>query len=229
MKLSLSPGSFNELEFYRFILDNDLFRFGETVLASGRKSCFKLDWEPALTKLRTLDYVARSVLAKVNDLGLEPDLFIGVPEGVTSLGVAIQLLWAEKTGLDNLVISRKNEGYVGNPAHQQIVYIEDTATTGGSIVRELEKAVKHQAWPTVVISLADRKQLTDSGKTVREVVESQGMAYHNLSSVPRLLVGAYAKGLIPEDPARMIEAEYAHLQEGWLLGTEKPLWSGIVD
>ena len=214
---------FNETDFFDFILNNDLLKFGEYTLASGRTSHFKVDWEKILTTKRTLDYVVNCVITKVEDLHLKPDVFIGVPDGVTQLGVATQLKWSENRAPDLVVTSRRDKpGYVGDLSCLKGtgtgIYLEDTVTTGGTLLRELDKAKAHRLNIVGVIALTDRMQLTDEGEYVKDVMEERGITYARLSSAPSLLVGAYAKGPINDEMAGKIQAEYSHLREGWLLG-----------
>ena len=203
---------FDEAGFSNFVLNSNPFRFN-VILASGRKSVYKLELSELLGHRSSLDYLIESVISKTMDLGLNPNTFMGVPQGCSALGALTQYHWSELTFNDCIAVSRVGEGYVMKPAGKTVL-LEDVVTTAGSVLKELDKAYREQVEIIGVIALIDRMQ---NEKPVREILENRGIIYDYLADAPGLLVKAYQRGLFNDEIAQKIEQEYSHLQEGWLV------------
>src|SRR3989338_6196076 len=89
-----------------------------------------------------------------------------------------------------------------------VVVLEDTITTGGSVLKEIERIRKANADVIGVVVLTDRLELRDDGRSAREAVESLGVYYGALSDAFQLIVPAY-EVLKPRDElARKVEDYY---------------------
>ena len=195
---------FNQEGFNKFAIDNDCFSFDEITLSSGRKSNFYDRWREICGDVSTLERISNYVLDKVDEMKLEVDTFYGVPEGATSLGIMTQYFNAERQGIGYgshaLPVGRKfskghgsgNSDFVVKPRGKTVV-LENVVTTGSSVLKELDKLEKANVDVVGVITLTDRMQLTDKGKSVQEMFGDRGVTYGYLSDALTLLPLMYNK------------------------------------
>lgn len=81
----------------------------------------------------------------------------------------------------------KDRYFVGQP-ERKIIVIEDVATTGSSLIREIDKVLELSNVEIIAAYvLTDRMERRDDRKSVREVVEERGIPYYPLSTAPELL------------------------------------------
>ena len=141
----------------RELLDAGAVRFGEFTLASGAKSDVYVDVKRAWPDPRRLDGLARALAAR---LGAE-ELLAGVELGAVPLVVAVALLVQRP-----FVVLRKapkehgtRQAYEGTiPAGARVLLLEDTTTTGGTLVRSV--GVLRAAGGRVerVVTVVDRQE-----------------------------------------------------------------------
>jgi orotate phosphoribosyltransferase len=214
---------FQQDEFNQFILDNGVYGFFEKpiTLKSGRTSHFYANWRTVVEDVwlteRLVDFVIRFVASQ----GLEVDTFFGVPEGATKLGVLTQYTWARRRpgycrGSHALAMGRakpKEHGaardryFVGTP-RGRILLLEDVTTTGGSSLAMLAGLQEAGLEVIGLLSLTNRMETRDDGRSVREAVEEQGVAFFNMSTALELLPAAYRQLQPGADIARAIEVEF---------------------
>jgi orotate phosphoribosyltransferase len=214
---------FNQEEFNRFVLENNVVGFFEEPikLKSGRMSNWYVNWRNIAKDVFLLDKLTDYVIAFTEDLGLEPDCFYGVPEGATKIGVLTQYKWAKKApnyspGSHVLPMGRgkpKNHGapkdkyFVGQPKGKTIV-LEDVTTTGGSLLTTIDSLAEAEVPVIAAFALTDRMELRDDGQSVQVAVESKGIPYHVLSNALQLLPEAYRRLNPGENIAKAIEEEF---------------------
>lgn len=214
---------FNQEEFNNFTIEHEVPGFfpDAITLKSGRKSNWYLNWRNVAGDAFLTDQLVDYVIAFTKDLGLDPKCFYGVPEGATKLAVLTQNKWAKASadydvGSHPLAMGRgkpkehgdpKDKYFVGMPRGDTIV-LEDVTTTGGSLLKDLAK-LKEAGIPVIAaIGLSNRMELTDDRKSVKQIVEEQGVPYHAMSSALDLLPKAYQKLKPGEDIAKAIEREF---------------------
>ena len=195
---------FNQNLFNLFAVDNNVFIFDEVVLSSGRKSNFYDRWREICGDVATLERISGYIIDKVDDMKWEVDSFYGVPEGATSLGVITQYFNAERQGIcyesHVLPVGRKfskkhgagEENFVVKPRGKTVV-LENIVTTGGSVLKELDKLEKANVDVVGVIALTDRMQVNDDRKSVEELFAKKGVNYAYLSDALTLLPELYDK------------------------------------
>jgi orotidine-5'-phosphate decarboxylase len=157
----------------------------------------------------------------VKSKNLNIDTFYGVPEGATKIGVLTQFKWAkqnpnfsEKTHV--LAMGRakpkdhgaaKDKYFVGMP-QGNVVVIEDVTTTGGSLINTIDSLQEAQINISAVISLTNRMEKRDDGKSVKQAVEEKGVHFYNMSSALNLLPIMYEKTQPGIEIAKSIESEF---------------------
>ncbi|MFX1596715.1 MAG: hypothetical protein ACFFBK_11705, partial [Promethearchaeota archaeon] len=133
-------------------------------------------------------------------LGLKPRSFYGVPEGATKLGIITQYKWARKQknyspGNYSLPMGRGNQKEHGDPKDRFLlgipsgttVILEDTTTTGESLINEIKKLKKLDVNIIGAIGLTDRNELRDDGKSVEEIIWEEKIKYYSMSNAVDLL------------------------------------------
>jgi len=213
---------FNQDEFNKFIEENGVYGFFEEAitLKSGRLSHFYVNWRNVVEDVYLTNQLADFVIAFAEDNSLAADTFYGVPEGATKLGVITQYKCAMKNncakGSHVLAMGRakpkdhgepKDKYFVGMPKGK-VVVLEDVTTTGGSLITTLEGLKEAGVDVEGVISLTNRMEKRDDGKSVKEAVEELGVKFYNMSSSLDILPIMYKKLAPGEEIGKAIEKEF---------------------
>ncbi len=157
-------------------------KFGEFVLASGKKSSYYVDIKKASTKHEILNMMGDLLAENVRG-----DLLAGVELGAVPL-VAITAVKAKK---DYLIIRKEKKGYgtsklvEGDYREGMVVdIIEDVVTTGGSVLRAVKILRELGLQVNRVICVVDREE---GGK---EALEKEGVELIPLIKARDLLENA---------------------------------------
>ena len=193
---------FSQEKFNEFIIKNNIIGFFEQPikLKSGRLSNWYVNWRDVTKDAYLSDMLTDQVLSYVDELGIEPLSFYGVPEGATKLGVICQMKWArmqEDYGPGNYPLpmgrakpkehgAPKDKYFVGEPRGKTIV-LEDVTTTGGSLLETVEMLQNYDVDVACAIGLTNRDELRDDGKSVEEKVNELGVQYFAMSHALKLL------------------------------------------
>lgn len=181
-----------------FVIKNNVIGFFEDklVFASGRQSHWYSNWRNVFSNTELLNEAADYVLSFAREKDLKPDLFVGVKEGATLLGLMVQMKWSKVIGNNLLVIERgrpKDHGpandkyFIGNPVGKKVVILEDTVTTGLSVLNSLTRFKEAGINVIAVICLVNRMAKRDNGKTVEDELLDLGVPFYYLSSAFDLL------------------------------------------
>jgi len=216
-------GEFNQEEFNKFIEESGVYGFFKEAitLKSGRQSHFYANWRNVVEDVFLTEQLANYVIAFAKTNGLEVETFYGVPEGATKLGVISQFLYSkqkENYAKGSAVLSMgravpkdhgapKDKFFVGMPKGKTIV-IEDVTTTGGSLITTLQGLKEAGVEISGVISLTNRMEKRDDGKSVKEAIEEMGMNFYNMSTAIDLLPIMYEKLSPGEEVGKEIEKEF---------------------
>ena len=140
--------TFSQEEFNKFILDEGivgLFKEPKK-LKSDRVSNWYVNWRNVTEDVYRANQLANFIVGFVEDQGLNPKCFYGVPEGATKAAVLTQYKWAISRedfgpGAYPLPMGRgkkkehgdeKDADFLGLPREGTII-LEDVTTTGGSL------------------------------------------------------------------------------------------------
>ncbi|MDD9954246.1 MAG: hypothetical protein OXR66_07990 [Candidatus Woesearchaeota archaeon] len=211
---------FDQAAFNTFVIENGAIGFFQEplTLKSGRKTYFYINWRTVTENATLTDQLSEFILTYAADM--DADCFYGVPEGATKLGIITQFKHARASG-GPLAMGRakpkphgdpKDMFFVGKPTGTTVV-IEDTTTTGGSLLAELARLKDAGVTVQAVIILTDRGEKRDDGTTVRAAIEALGIQYHALSTAPALLPAAYKTAQPGASVKKAIEAYFAQYGE----------------
>lgn len=213
---------FDQRTFADLVLQSGVIGFQEEPITfkSGRQCNCYVNWRVALNDAYLLDQVSDHVLAFARSKGLAPKTFYGVPEGATKLGVLVQHKWAKAQpdyapGAYVAAMGRakpKEHGdprdrfFVGMPQGETVV-LEDTTTTGGSLLTAVDNLQAAGVPVIAAIALTNRNELDDAGLTVPQALQKKNVPYYALSDLRELLPAAY-EALKPSAEVRQAVETY---------------------
>lgn len=215
--------NFDQEKFNDFIIENNIIGFfNEPIkLKSGRISNFYVNWRNVTEDTFLLDKLCDFIIEFVKDKNLNPDCFYGVPEGATKTGILTQYKWAMQSGdftkgSHILPMGRakpkehgapKDKFFVGMPKGKVLV-IEDVTTTGGSLLENLQKLKEADIDVVGVVSLTNRGEIRDDGKSVKEAVEKLRIPYYSMSDAVQLIPRAAEKLDITKEQLNQVKEYY---------------------
>lgn len=161
------------------------------------------------------------VIAYLEDTDIDFDTIYGVPEGATKIGVLTQFFWARKQtnyGKGSHVLSMgrarpkdhgapKDRYFVGMP-QGKVVVMEDTTTTGGSLLNAVEGLKDAGIEVVAVFSLTNRMEKRDDGLSVEEAFTKINIPFYNMSSALDVLPVVFNRLRAGDEIASAIEAEF---------------------
>ena len=147
------------------ILKQRSVRFGSFVLASGRESDLYVDARQTTLSAEGASLIARMVLDR-----LAPGV-VGVGGPVTGAdpitGAVVALSWMENRPVHGFMVRKEPkdhgagnqvEGRGGLADSAKVCMIEDTVTTGGSLLKAIEAVEAHGLEVVQVICVVDRQE-----------------------------------------------------------------------
>jgi len=189
-------------DFYNFIIENNVIGFFKEPirLKSGRLSNWYINWRNVATDVYLIDKLSDFLLLFIDFLNLKPDCFYGVPEGASKLGIITQFKWAKKQNGYNprkytLPMGRGKQKQHGDPKDKfflgipigNVIVLEDTTTTGGSLVNTIRTLKELKINIIAAIGLTNRNELRDDRKSVDEIILEEGVEYYAMSNALELL------------------------------------------
>ncbi len=214
---------FDQTVFNTFIEENNIYGFFEEAitLKSGRKSHFYANWRNVVQDAYLTDQLADFVITFAKNQGISVDTFYGVPEGATKLGVITQFKYAKASNWEKgshiLAMGRakpkehgaaKDKYFVGMP-QGNVVVIEDVTTTGGSLITTLKGLKEAGINVVAVLSLTNRMEKRDDGKSVEEAINDMGYKFYSMSNALEMLPIMYKKLQPAQAVGIAIEKEFA--------------------
>ena len=189
-------------KFNDFIIKNNIVGFFEEPLKlkSGRMSYWYINWRNVAQDVYLIDQLTDYLLSFVDYLNLDLTCFYGVPEGATKLGIITQLKWAKLQDdfLPNnytLPMGRGKPKEHGDPNDKyflgiprgKVVILEDTTTTGESLLDCINSLDKVNVKIIAAIVLTDRNEYRDDKRTVEDLIAALGIKYYAMSNATEIL------------------------------------------
>ena len=189
-------------KFNDFIIKNNIVGFFEEPLKlkSGRMSYWYINWRNVAQDVYLIDQLTDYLLSFVDYLNLDLTCFYGVPEGATKLGIITQLKWAKLQDdfLPNnytLPMGRGKPKEHGDPKDKyflgiprgKVVILEDTTTTGESLLDCINSLDKINVKIVAAIVLTDRNEYRDDKRTVEDLIAALGIKYYAMSNATEIL------------------------------------------
>ena len=193
-------------EFATFLLENEIIRFGDFTLSSGKKSSYYVD----LRLVSSFPHQFRKVIKNLQDLiseeiGMEKfDTLASVPTG----GLVIASALAIETVKPLIYVRSKPKDYGTSKSIEgsaskgmKVLMIDDVATTGGSVVNAI-KALKQEG---VIIS--DAYVIVNRMEGASQALESEGVKMHQVTDILEITKNLFKENLIPEEVLEKVEKQ----------------------
>jgi orotate phosphoribosyltransferase len=169
-------------------------------LASGRLSYWYVNWRRITSDVYLLDKLTDFIISFINYLGLNPKCFYGVPEGATKLGIITQFKWAKiqknyNPGNYPISMGRGKQKEHGDPRDRifiglpedEVVILEDVVTTGGSLLKTIQKLDDFDINIISVIGLTSRNELREDGSNIKDIISQYDIPFYAMSNAIELL------------------------------------------
>ena len=163
------------------LLHQKSVRFGEFTLASGKKSDFYVDARQSTLHARGSFLIATLILDRLNS----DVVAIGGPVtgAIPIVGSTTLLSSQQDRNIHGFMVRKEAKGYgAGNwiegrenmPIGAKICVVEDTVTTGGSLLKAIQKLEEAGYIVVQTISVVDRQE------GARELIEEAGFSFEAL-------------------------------------------------
>ena len=177
------------------LIKNSAVKFGDYILASGKKSPYYIDLRQTISSPITMDWIANSLTRIViNEIGKDKiDKILGVP----TAGVPFATVVSQKLGIPLIYyrqarkehgVRKKIEGILDR--NDRVLIIDDLITTGESVIETAEVVRDQGGVVNELVVLLDREQ---GGK---ERLRSSRIEPHVLFKISDAMTWLHAVGLI---------------------------------
>lgn len=143
----------------KLLKENDVIKFGEFTLSSGKTSNYYVDMKKAITMPEILDCVAHLITEKIeND---KVDKIAGPALGAVPIATATSLI----SGKPMLMIRKAKKTYGTSKQiegellkEDNVVIVEDVTTTGGSLLKAIKVIEDNGGHITQAFVIVDREE-----------------------------------------------------------------------
>jgi len=179
------------------LIKNSAIKFGDYILASGKKSPYYIDLRQTISSPITMDWIGNALTRIVtNEIGRERiDKILGVPTAgvpfatVISQKLAIPLIYYRQARKEHGV-RKKIEGILDR--NDRVLIIDDLITTGESVIESAEVVRDQGGVVNELVVLLDREQ---GGK---ERLRSSRIEPHVLFKISDAMEWLHTVGLIED-------------------------------
>lgn len=195
------------------LIKNSAIKFGDYILASGKKSPYYIDLRQTISSPITMDWIGNALTRIViNEIGKDRiDKILGVPTAgipfatVVSQKLAIPLIYYRQARKEHGV-RKKIEGILDR--NDRVLIIDDLITTGESVIESAEVVRDQGGVVNELVVLLDREQ---GGK---ERLRSSRIEPHVLFKISDAMEWLHTVGLIEDkifDTVKRYIEEESHL------------------
>ena len=179
------------------LIKNSAIKFGDYILASGKKSPYYIDLRQTISSPITMDWIGNALTRIViNEIGKDRiDKILGVPTAgvpfatVVSQKLAIPLIYYRQARKEHGV-RKKIEGILDR--NDRVLIIDDLITTGESVIESAEVVRDQGGVVNELVVLLDREQ---GGK---ERLRSSRIEPHVLFKISDAMEWLHTVGLIED-------------------------------
>lgn len=158
-------------ELIQALKDCGAVKFGDFILASGRKSNYYIDIKKATSDPDTLIMIADRIVAIIKEHHICAEAIGGVAVGGIPLATAVSLA----SGLPLVIVRKSLKDYgtggrfIGDVEGRNLLMVEDVTTTGGSVIEAVRSLRDEGAIVDFVITVVDRDEGAQSGLNALDV------------------------------------------------------------
>ena len=185
-------------EFARFLHENEIIKFGDFTLASGKKSSYYVDLRLVPSHPQEFRKMIKYLEKEIEEsIGLDNfDSIVSVPTG----GLVIASALAIETVKPLIYVRSKPKDYgtlkmIEGKIHQgmTVLMIDDVATTGGSVVNAI-KSLKDAD-----ISVKDAYVMVNRMEGAHKALEDLGVKLHSILDILKISNALHEQGIIDTD------------------------------
>jgi len=171
-------------------------KFGEFVLSSGKISPIYIDLRIIPSFPNVFDLVAEAYISTIKRMEIPVDTIVGIPVGGLPIATLISyklkkpLIYVRKEAKTH-GLGKKIEGNLGK--RQNLLIIDDVATTGKSILRAVNILRENGCEPKNALVLIDREQGADKN------LEENGIKLFSFIKITELLDILKQEGKLDQD------------------------------
>ena len=185
-------------EFARFLHENEIIKFGDFTLASGKKSSYYVDLRLVPSYPQEFRKMIKHLEKEIEEsIGLDNfDSIVSVPTG----GLVIASALAIETVKPLIYVRSKPKDYgtlkmIEGKIHQgmTVLMIDDVATTGGSVVNAI-KSLKDAD-----ISVKDAYVMVNRMEGANKALEDLGVKLHSILDILKISNALHEQGIIDKD------------------------------
>ena len=193
-------------EFATFLHQNEIIKFGDFTLASGKKSSYYVDLRLVPSYPHEFRMMIKHLQNKISEeVGLESfDSIVSVPTG----GLVIASALAIETVKPLIYVRSKPKDYgtsksVEGKIHDgmKVLMIDDVATTGGSVVNAI-KSLKETN-----IKVTDAYVIIDRMEGAEEELKEQGVRMHSILDIIQITQALYEQNLVDDSVLSKIKSQ----------------------
>jgi orotate phosphoribosyltransferase len=201
------------------LIKNHAIKFGDYILASGKRSPYYIDLRLTISSPITMDWIANALTRIIqNEIGKDKiDRILGVPTAgipfatVVSQKLGIPLIYYRQARKEHGV-RKKVEGILER--NDRILVIDDLITTGESVIEAAEVVRDQGGVVNELVVLLDREQ---GGQ---QKLRSSRIEPHVLFKISDAMRWLHAVGLIEDDTYETVERYIA--EESQLISQTTP-------
>ena len=193
-------------EFATFLHKNEIIKFGDFTLASGKKSSYYVD----LRLIPSFPHEFRTLIKHLQmdiseSVGLDNfDSIVSVPTG----GLVMASALATETVKPLIYVRSKPKDYgtskmVEGKIHKGMksLMIDDVATTGGSVVNALRSLKEAEVNVTDAFVIVNRMEGAD------EALKEQGVKLHSILNVMQITQALYEQKLVDDKILQKVKSQ----------------------
>lgn len=169
----------------KLLKENDVIKFGDFTLSSGKKSNYYVDMKKAITEPEILDSVAHLITQKIDTENV--DKIAGPALGAVPIATATSLISKKPM----LMIRKEKKSYGTSKQIEgellegdNVVIVEDVTTTGGSLFKAINVIEENKGNITEAFVIVDREE------GAKETFEN-----NNIKFTPLLTISEFKKYL----------------------------------
>ena len=182
-------------EFATFLYKNDIIKFGNFTLASGKSSSYYVDLRLVPSYPHEFRMMIKYLENQITeDIGLENfESIVSVPTGGLIIGSALAIetvkpLIYVRSKPKNYGTSKSVEGKIHDG--MKVVMIDDVATTGGSVVNAIKSLTE------VNVPVKDAYVIVDRMEGADEALAELGVKMHSILNILQIAEVLYEQKMI---------------------------------
>lgn len=191
-----------QTDFIQLALENDVLRFGEFTLKSGRRSPYFFN--AGLIRSGTaLWRTGRAYMRAVEAAGFEFDMLFGPAYKGIPLATAAAIAWSESSGRDIPVAYNRKEAkthgeggtIVGGPLAGRVLIVDDVITAGTAVREVIDMINAAGACPAGIVVGLDRQERGKADQSaIQELQAEYGIPVTSIVSFANLITFLEAAG-----------------------------------